>query len=534
MPLSTDQLLSEISNLSEEELNRILNLIKSLTENGSVTSSRLDVESSLGATESSNVSKPTLLQDIFSRDLVITLEELTANSELVKQIQVRLNALGLLDPTIDIDGSFGTVTQEALKQFCDAFFLDNLERRKFGRTFAKTLIEARSVTRKIPGSPQLGELANHDDNLASALKFTLKWEGGFVNHPLDSGGPTNKGIIQRVYDKYRIQKQQATQSVQLITDSEVNDIYTTLYWKPCKADLMVLPLAIVQFDTAVNFGVNGAIQFLQESIGLSPDGSFGQQTFKEFQENNSLETAQKMVEGRIRYRHQRVTENPSQRVFLQGWLNRDNALKEFISGNLQTISREIPTARQEIVSPSGEIKLNVTYYSQLDSQTEHAYRMCFSSTCCMALNFLKPGSISGANADDTYLGTVLRYGDTTEASAQIKALKNYGVNARFIQSLSFKDLDEQLSRGMPVAVGWMHKGPLSAPAGGHWCLVVGRNSDGNRYYFMDPYGEADLINGDYTANRDGRYVSYSRQNWGRRWEVEGPGSGWGLIFEKPN
>jgi lysozyme family protein len=25
--------------------------------------------------------------------------------------------------------------------------------------------------------------------------FILKWEGGYANHPLDKGGPTNKGII---------------------------------------------------------------------------------------------------------------------------------------------------------------------------------------------------------------------------------------------------------------------------------------------------------------------------------------------------
>ncbi len=26
--------------------------------------------------------------------------------------------------------------------------------------------------------------------LSEALVFTLKWEGGFFNHPLDPGGPT--------------------------------------------------------------------------------------------------------------------------------------------------------------------------------------------------------------------------------------------------------------------------------------------------------------------------------------------------------
>ena len=29
-----------------------------------------------------------------------------------------------------------------------------------------------------------------------AISFTLKWEGGYVNHPADKGGATNRGITQ--------------------------------------------------------------------------------------------------------------------------------------------------------------------------------------------------------------------------------------------------------------------------------------------------------------------------------------------------
>ena len=36
--------------------------------------------------------------------------------------------------------------------------------------------------------------------LKEALVFTLAWEGGFTNHPLDPGGATNYGVIQSRYD----------------------------------------------------------------------------------------------------------------------------------------------------------------------------------------------------------------------------------------------------------------------------------------------------------------------------------------------
>ena len=41
------------------------------------------------------------------------------------------------------------------------------------------------------------------DNFEHCLAITLKWEGGYSNHPDDPGGPTMRGIIQREYDAWR-------------------------------------------------------------------------------------------------------------------------------------------------------------------------------------------------------------------------------------------------------------------------------------------------------------------------------------------
>ena len=50
-----------------------------------------------------------------------------------------------------------------------------------------------------------------------ALSRVLAHEGGYVNHPADPGGPTNKGVKQRVCDAYRKSKNFATRSVKSIT-----------------------------------------------------------------------------------------------------------------------------------------------------------------------------------------------------------------------------------------------------------------------------------------------------------------------------
>ena len=70
--------------------------------------------------------------------------------------------------------------------------------------------------------------------LKEALVFTLAWEGGFTNHPLDPGGATNYGIIQSRYDEYRKFKGLAKQSVKFISKSEYEEIYDKYYWDPVR------------------------------------------------------------------------------------------------------------------------------------------------------------------------------------------------------------------------------------------------------------------------------------------------------------
>lgn len=170
------------------------------------------------------------------------------------------------------------------------------------------------------------------------------------------------------------------------------------------------------------------------------------------------------------------------------------------------------------------------YYLQTDSATKHGDRMCFSSTCAMAIKYLCPDALKGSNADDDYLKTVLKYGDTTQYTSHVKACQQYGVIAAFYQRGSKALLIDQLKKGFPVATGILHKGPATSPrGGGHWMLLIGE--DATHGTFHDPYGEMDNVNGGYvTIGSGGKNVKYSWKNWLPRWEVEGPGSGWYMTF----
>lgn len=183
--------------------------------------------------------------------------------------------------------------------------------------------------------------------------------------------------------------------------------------------------------------------------------------------------------------------------------------------------------------------LSVPYYSQRDSNTGHSHRMCFASSCAMLLQSLKPSTLTGANGDDEYLQRVFQYGDTVHSTAQIQALRSYGLDASFYTNLDWQDIDAQLEKGIPVPIGILHYGDVSYPTGGgHWLIIIGKKSndtgtaEDDQYFVHDPYGELDLVNGGYPGSTNGQKLLYSRKNLDPRWKVRGT-LGWGVIANKP-
>jgi GH24 family phage-related lysozyme (muramidase) len=196
---------------------------------------------------------------------------------------------------------------------------------------------------------------------------------------------------------------------------------------------------------------------------------------------------------------------------------------------------DFTTPGSKVEDEENRILLNVPYYTQLDSVTNHAARMCFSSSCAMSAEFLRPGCLGGGrDADDRYMTKyVFKYGDTTNPTAQVRALADLKIHAVFRQNLDRDDIIHQLRKGMPVPVGYLHRGYVSNPlGGGHWCVIIGIDLDTKQYIVNDPWGEADLVYGGFPGSQNGHRVRYSFANFERRWLVEGEKSGWGLILNR--
>jgi hypothetical protein len=169
--------------------------------------------------------------------------------------------------------------------------------------------------------------------------------------------------------------------------------------------------------------------------------------------------------------------------------------------------------------------LPTPYQSQRDNYRD-AWRTCFSSSCAMLLMTLRPGVI---HSDDEYIKTVFTIGDTTNSTVQIKALHQYGLDARFKTNGNRALVQQQIDAGKPVPAGFLHHGTANAPSGGgHWLCIIGYDNERGSYIVHDPWGAMNVATGEY-GSTFGAKQHYSYKTFEPRWMVDGPSSGWCII-----
>lgn len=189
----------------------------------------------------------------------------------------------------------------------------------------------------------------------------LRREGGFVDHKADTGGATNYGISLRFLVKEGMIDTDANSfadfdfdmdgdidgaDVRKLTRDDAIALYHRCFWKRIDADRFPRPLGEMIFDQAVNGGQVAAIKLLQRALNtlwmqyggpykraaLVVDGQLGPKTRDAIGWVLRVPAAgmAALVAGyreavRERYR-EIVRRNPSQKVFLKGWLARAEEL----------------------------------------------------------------------------------------------------------------------------------------------------------------------------------------------------------------
>lgn len=162
-----------------------------------------------------------------------------------------------------------------------------------------------------------------------AFALMLAHEGGFVNHPRDPGGATNKGVTQRVYDAYRRSEGKTLRSVAFIEAAEVAEIYQDQYATPIKFDKLPAGLDYAVFDMAVNSGVSRASKTLQRVLRLNNvDGQIGLVTIAAAREA-AKRNEEALIQAFNDARHSFLESLDTYDTFGKGWTRRVNEATVF-------------------------------------------------------------------------------------------------------------------------------------------------------------------------------------------------------------
>jgi lysozyme family protein len=113
-----------------------------------------------------------------------------------------------------------------------------------------------------------------------AMLIELKFEGGKDDDPVDPGGRTNQGVIQREFSAWLRKNGKPNRDVFTMTPDERDAIY----WENYGAKIMFndLPpgLDLVILDGAINSGVSQSIKWVQRALGVTASGVMGNITMQ--------------------------------------------------------------------------------------------------------------------------------------------------------------------------------------------------------------------------------------------------------------
>ena len=169
-------------------------------------------------------------------------------------------------------------------------------------------------------------------NVNKLVPFILKWEGGFVNDPVDLGGATNMGVTiatwrQVGYDKDGDGDIDVDDLKLLTKEDVVNRVLKPHYWDRWRADeIKSQSVANILVDWVWSSGAYG-IKIPQRILGVVDDGIVGVKTLTALNSRNPEEVFKAIKAARVNFIEDICRSRPLNKKFQRGWLNRLNDIK---------------------------------------------------------------------------------------------------------------------------------------------------------------------------------------------------------------
>lgn len=182
-----------------------------------------------------------------------------------------------------------------------------------------------------------------DRNFAASLSHVLKHEGGFVNHPNDPGGPTNKGITLATFKRY-VKRNATVTDLKNLTIDQAGIVYRKQYWDRVKGDDLPSGVDYAVFDFAVNSGPARAAKYLQAVVGVTQDGKIGPKTLAAVKRADPQTVIERLCDDRLAFL-KRLKTWPT---FGRGWSRR---IEEVRNGSVLLADTQ-PAGQVETPSPA--------------------------------------------------------------------------------------------------------------------------------------------------------------------------------------
>jgi lysozyme family protein len=163
------------------------------------------------------------------------------------------------------------------------------------------------------------------------IERVLGYEGGFVDHPLDRGGPTKFGVTAAELGVARGLDRAATVAeVKALTRAEAKAVYAARYIAGPRLDAIGEPsLRLIVVDSAVLHGVGRAVRWLQQALGAPQDGAIGAATLAALAKADPGAIARKVLALRFAFIGALLDADPKEVVFAKGWISRVADLIQF-------------------------------------------------------------------------------------------------------------------------------------------------------------------------------------------------------------
>ena len=156
-----------------------------------------------------------------------------------------------------------------------------------------------------------------------AIKFVLKNEGGYSDHPVDEGGPTNWGITMQTLSHWR-KATCSAEDVMNLSSTEAIEICREEYWNRLMLNMADDDvIATILFDSGVNRGIGTAVIDIQRALRIHADGMMGPQTIRAINfMTPRIGLSMEFIKLAQRAYIKIVQAKPAQLVFLNGWILR--------------------------------------------------------------------------------------------------------------------------------------------------------------------------------------------------------------------